>query len=164
MPLKVSYTHNHIPEEQVFVCQELFTHLSAAMALADTFRAGTAERIVAVGVVDQHERALADASNQFFSLTYDGRDEYQRAMLTLGMARTTDNETEGIYVGPLGDFHFWSATDSQVLEALQTWRSTDLRSLDAETRHTVTECGWDDWITFLERAFYRGGFSTVTRR
>ncbi|POH72447.1 hypothetical protein [Arthrobacter glacialis] len=164
MPLKVSYSHNRIPEEQAFVCQELFTELSVVMATADTFREGTAERIAAVSLVDRRERALTNASNQFFSLTYAGRDEYQRAMLILGMARTATSKTRGIFVGALGGRHRWSATDSQVLEALQAWRSVDLRSLDTETLHTVTECGWDDWITFLERAFYRDGFSTVIRR
>ena len=164
MPLKVSYTHNHIPEEQAFVCQELFAELSVAMATANTFREGTVERIAAVSIVDRRERALTDASNQFINFTYAGRDEYQRAMLILGMARTTTSETKGIYVGPLGGYHRWYATDSQALEALQAWRSVDLHSLDAETLHTVIECGWDDWITFLERAFYRDGFSTVIRR
>lgn len=164
MPMKISYTHNHTPEEQALVCQELFTTLSAAMAMADTFEGGTAERAAAVCEVDRHERALTEASNQFFSLTFDGRAEYQRAMLTLGMTRSTINDAEGIYVGPLGDYRDWSATEAQVIEALQAWRSVDMRSVDAATRGTVTECGWDDWITFLERAAYRGGFSTVTSR
>lgn len=163
MPLKVSYTHNHIPEEQALVCQELFEELSIAMATADTFREGIAERIAAVSIVDRREAALTQASNQFFSLTYDGRAEYQRVMLTLGMAHTATSGAGGIYVGPLGDYHRWHATDAQVLEALQAWRSTDLHTLDAATRSTVIECGWDDWITFLERALYRDGFSTVER-
>ena len=161
MPTKIFYTHNHIPEEQTLVCQELSTTLSAARAKADTFASGTAERAAAVREVDRHERALAEASNQFFSLTLDGRAEYQRVMLTLGMARSTINDTEGIYVGPLGDYRDWSATDAQVIEALQAWRAVDMRSVDASTRGTVIECGWDDWITFLERAVYRDGFSTV---
>lgn len=164
MPMKISYTHNHIPEEQALVCQELFTALSVSMAIADTFKGGTAERTVAVSEVDRREKALTEASNQFFSLTFDGRAEYQRAMLILGMARSTTNAAEGIYVGPLGDYRDWSATEAQVIEALRAWRSADMRSVDAATRGTVTECGWDDWITFLERAVYRGGFSTVARR
>ncbi|MEV8183426.1 hypothetical protein [Specibacter sp. NPDC078692] len=156
----VTLTHLRVPQDQASTCRELVDHLSAARVTAERFQEGTPEEAAANHAVSRGQAALDEAGDHLLTLTPEGRAEYQRIMLTLGMAHTT-RRGNGIYINSPCGLDHWQATEDQALEALAAWKSARLMRLDSEMLHAVIECGWEDLIHFLELATTRGGLSSA---
>ena len=156
----VTLTHMRVPQAQASTCRELADHLSAPRVTAERFQEGTPEKATANHAASRGQAALGEAGDHLLALTPEGRAEYQRIMLTLGMAHTTRGGN-GIYIDSPRGLDHWQATESQALEALAAWKSASLARLDSEILHAVIECGWEDLIQFLELATTRGGLSSA---